>query len=388
MGALDAAADAAVAQGNLVPEVGVHRAEAVPAGADTGRPQVPAILAILEIVDRDGHVRQALDVRRWPVRIGRALDNDLVLADPHVAAWHGHIAPGERGLEFVVGDTRNGVRLGAMRLRAGDRAALGGAGARADAGAATATATATATAIDIGLGRTHLRLRLPEHAVAPEVPLAPTESLTRRVLPIAGAAGVLAASVTFQAFLATDPDGLTRAAGMALLTAVAAAAVWCGAWALLSKTFTRQSHFGWHLRVFLFAALALTLLGNVAALLAFALSWPEVSDFAFIAEIAIVAVAIYFHLLAVEPARRRALRWVALGGAAAGVALTMWFNVQRTDRLGDELYMNHLFPPALRLARPMPADAFVEGLAPLKAALDKAARQPARGDDLLPTEPE
>ncbi|MES2101646.1 MAG: hypothetical protein V4569_17610, partial [Pseudomonadota bacterium] len=153
------------------------------------------------------------------------------------------------------------------------------------------------------------------------------------------------------------------------------------AWALMSKTFTRQAHFGWHLRVFVLASLALLVVGALPALLAFAFSWPWLSDFDFIGTIAVVATALYFHLLAVEPARHRQLRWVAATCAIVGVALSMWFNVQRSDQLGEELYMNHLFPPALRIARPISSDAFVDGLATLKATLDKKAREPARGDE-------
>lgn len=341
----------------------------------------PPVLAIVELVDRDGHVRQALDVRHWPVRIGRSLDNDLVLADPHVAPWHCELTQREHGLELVVGDTRNGVRLGARHLRAGERTPLGGGGGGGGhAGAAVP--------IELTLGRTLLRLRLAEHRVAPELVLAPTVSLRQRALPMLSAALLLAASLVFQSYLTSDPDSFTRAAGTELLSGLAAAALWCGLWALLSKTFTRQSHFSWHVRVLLYAGLALTLIGAVAPLVAFAFSWPAVSDFAFVPRIGVVATALYFHLLAVEPARGRALRWVTAGGAVASVALAMWFNVQRTDRLGDELYMNHLYPPGVRLAKPLAADAFVDGLATLKAPLDKAAKEPARSDDLLRTEPE
>jgi len=45
-------------------------------------------LALLEVVDRDGLVRQAWRIEHWPVSIGRALDNTVVLSDPHVAAHH------------------------------------------------------------------------------------------------------------------------------------------------------------------------------------------------------------------------------------------------------------------------------------------------------------
>ena len=149
-------------------------------------------------------------------------------------------------------------------------------------------------------------------------------------------------------------------------------------WALLSKTFTRQGHFGWHVRVFVIASLVTLVLAVVPPLVAFAFSWPWVTDFSFVAVYATVAAAIYFHLLAVEPARERLMRAVAMSGFIAGVALSLWFNVQRTGRAGEELYMSHLFPPQLRLARPKPVDQFVDGLAPMQAILDKKAKEQSR----------
>jgi hypothetical protein len=329
-------------------------------------------LGLLEVLDRDGQVRQSFTVTRWPLRIGRALLNDVVLGDPHVAPEHLCIEPGETGLTLTVSPTRNGVLLGHKRLRGGDSAPLAVAG----------------DAIEFTAGRTRLRLRLPAQALAPELPLAPVTSLARRLGPGLVAGLLLVLGLLFKSYLDTDPDTFARAAGSALLAAFVGGAVWCGAWALLSKTFTRQAHFGWHVRVFLFASVALLGVSVVPALVAFALSWPWLTDFAFIGDVAVAATALYFHLLAVEPARQRALKWVAASCAFVGVGLSLWFNVQRTDLYGEELYMNHLFPPALRLARPMPADAFVDGLTPLKAVLDKKAKEPGRGDDGGPGEEE
>jgi hypothetical protein len=116
-------------------------------------------------------------------------------------------------------------------------------------------------------------------------------------------------------------------------------------------------------------------------LLAFAFSWPWMTDFDFVGSIAVVAAALYFHLLAVEPARHRLLKWVAATCAVVGVLLTLWFNVQRSGQFGDELYMSHLLPPALRIARPITTDAFIDGLAPLKDTLDKKAKERGVGDD-------
>ena len=330
------------------------------------------MIGVLELLDRDGHVRQSFPIDAWPLRIGRALDNDVVLADAHTAPHHAVIEADEAGPRLVVADTRNGVLLGRRRLRSGDTAAL----------------AASGEPTELTLGRSVLRLRLPGHTLAPELALAPAGSSARRALALAAAALMLIGSVLFGTYLDTDPEEFARVAGSALLGGVVGAAVWCTLWALLSKTFTRQAHFGWHLRVFLLASIALLAVSALPALLAFSLSWSWLSDFAFVGIYVVGATALYFHLLAVEPAKHRVLRWVAATGAVVGIGLTLWFNQQRSDQLGEELYMNHLFPPVLRLARPVPADRFVGGLTSLKPTLDKKAKDTssadeagARGDD-------
>jgi hypothetical protein len=329
---------------------------------------------LLEVLDRDAQPRQSFTVAAWPLRIGRALDNDVVLSDPHVAAHHLTIAIAESGtdLTLMLADTRNGALLGHKRLRGGESAAL----------------AAEGEPIDISLGRTHLRLRLPGHTVAAELPLAPTGSMRRRALPVVLAALLLVAGTVFTTWLDTDPENLTRALGSTLLTGVVGAAIWCTVWALLSKTFTRQAQFGWHLRVFVIASLSLLVVGALPSLIAFAFSWPWLTDFGFIGTIAVAAAALYFHLLAVEPAKHRLMKWAAVACGVVGVGLSLWFNVQRSDQLGEELYMNHLFPPALRLAKPVAPDAFVDGLAALRPLLDKKAKEPGRGDEAARPEDE
>jgi hypothetical protein len=322
--------------------------------------------ALLEAVDRDGTVRQAWRLSRWPVTIGRALDNDVVLTDPHVAAHHaslalaaGEGAAGGARLMVHAGETKNGLAVGRERVAGGESKGFDDSGRD----------------LDLHIGRTALRLRLPGHALAPEQMLAPLVAVERRWLPTLGLAAVVIAVVLFNAYLDNDPDGLSRAIGSALLTTISGGAIWCGFWALLSKLFARQSNFGWHVRVFVIASLVMLAISALPPLVAFSFSWPWLTDFSFIAAFATIAAAIYFHLLAVEPGRQRLMRAVAATGFVVGVALTLWFNVQRTGRPGEELYMNHLFPPALRIARPVTVDRFVDGLAPMQAILDKQAKE-------------
>ncbi len=329
-------------------------------------------LALLEAIDRDGLVRQSWRIEAWPVTIGRALDNAVVLSDPHVAAHHATIdlaAAGEAAPATIVvraGATKNGLTLGRERIAAGDSKEI------ADSG----------RDLELHIGRAQLRLRLPGHALDAEQAMTPVVVDEKRWLPTFGLALAVLAVVLANTWVDTDPDALARAAGGIVLTTIAGGAVWCGLWALLSKTFTRQSHFGWHVRVFVIASLVTLALAVLPPLIAFAFSWPWVTDFSFIAVYATIAAAIYFHLLAVEPARARLMRAVAATGFVVGVVLSLWFNVQRTGRPGEELYMNHLFPPQLRIARPAPVDRFVQGLGPMQAILDrKAAKEPGSGDN-------
>jgi len=327
-------------------------------------------LALLEAVDRDGLVRQAWRIERWPVSIGRALDNTVVLSDPYVAAHHATLerVDGADGApaKIVVsaGETKNGVGVGRERLAGGASTSI------ADGG----------HDLELHIGRAQLRLRLPGHALAAEQAMTPVVVSEKRWLPTFGFALAVLLVVLANTWIDTDPDGLARAAGAIVLTTIAGGAIWCGLWALLSKTFTRQSHFGWHVRVFVIASLVTLALAVLPPLVAFAFSWPWVTDFSFIAVYATVAGAIYFHLLAVEPGRRKLMQAVAVTGFVVGVALSLWFNVQRTGRPGEELYMNHLFPPQLRVARPTSVDRFVAGLAPMQAILDKKAKEQSGSD--------
>jgi hypothetical protein len=326
-------------------------------------------LGLFELLDRDGQVRQSIALRAWPTTLGRALDNDVVLSDPHLAPHHLRIESDAGKLRVVALATTNGIGLleGAARrrLRAGESADIAGDG----------------PPLELLAGRSRVRLRLPGQPLAPELPLDMLASRPRRVAPTAAAVALLLAGLTLNTWLDADPDTFWRALGSMGLAAVVAGLGWCGAWALLSKLFTRQARFDWHLKVFGFASVALLALDVLPGLVAFAVSRPWVSSFAFIVVYAVGAAALYYHLLAVEPARPRLLRAVTTVGALAAIGLTLWLNLQRNGRLGEELYMSHLFPPALRLARPVTPEAFIDALAPLQATLDAKAGEPTSGDE-------
>jgi len=167
------------------------------------------VLAVIEVLDRDGQVRQSQRVTAWPLRVGRALDNDLALSDPHLAPHHLAIDESEQGLEVQALDTHNGVQIGPRRLRSGEREPL-----RSDG-----------EALELTAGRTRLRLRRPGEALAPELPLAAAATRTRRFGPTLAAGAGVALALSFNTWLESDPDTFARTLGATALTAVMGAAL-------------------------------------------------------------------------------------------------------------------------------------------------------------------
>lgn len=319
-------------------------------------------LAVLEVLDRDGVVRQSLKVGAWPLRVGRAFDNDLVLDDPYTAPQHLRIARDENGqLALTVGESVNGLQCDGRVLTAGQQLTL--------------PAGPHDKPVSLQLGRTQLRLRLATQVLAPEQVMGAARVLTQGLPTLLLLALAAALVLGFNTWLESEPDLLTRSLASFAISALAIGFGWAGVWTLLSKVFTHQGHFGWHLRVMLLAVLAWEALMAGTALLAFAFSWPWITDFNFVPAYAILGAMLYFHLQAVEPQHPRRTLGFALGSALTGLGLSLWFNVQATDRLGSELYMNHLFPPALRVAKPVEVPQFMQGVADLQTRLDAKARK-------------
>ncbi len=319
-------------------------------------------LALIEILDRDGSVRHAQKVLSWPLRVGRSLDNDLVLDDPHVAGHHFMVDANEDGVYLAVGDTVNGVAVGPQQLVAGDRW-------QAAAGPSTIVA-----------GRSHLRLRLAEHPLAPEMPLKAARVLAPGFTLIAWLVGLNMLAVVFDTYLEVDPEMFARTASMTLMGSIAIALGWCGAWTLLSKLFTRQPHFAWHVRVLLTTTLALQLVDALSALLGFSFSWPWLPGYAFVAETAVASLGLYLHLQAVEPHRLFFTRAFAATAFVAAAGLMVWGHWQRADSARSVLFQSAMFPPALRMAQPVGTDAFLAQLQSLEAPLQAKARAADDGD--------
>ncbi len=309
-------------------------------------------LAMLEVLDRDGHVRHQVKVHSWPLRVGRALDNDWVLDDPHSAAHHFTLNHDDVGLQVQVGETLNGMRVGNERLVAGQSTCL------------------SAPAVLLHVGTTTLRLRLPGQALAPELRIEARPLALRGPTALWGSLMLSSMLVVLYTWITSDPGEWPPNLGLGLLTCAGVLLGWSGLWALLCKVITRRSHFGWHVRVALLASLVWAVAGVVPGWIAFTLSWPGVSSFAFVLPHLVLAAAMTYHLRKVElhsAAQRRSMVGLVL---CLGVGLNLWANQSLNSRWGQDLYLTHLYPPEWRLAPAHDLDHFMQGAVDLQEALD------------------
>ncbi len=329
---------------------------------------VPTRLALLEVIGRDGRVAQTLDVRQWPVTLGRSLAADVVLDDPHVAPLHATLQAGDDGrLTLDVGDTANGVRVGRQVHARGSRVPVSPGGTTWQIGGLT------------------LRLRTPDETLPAEQPL-PADG-RRAVVPMLATATALAVLALLNHWLSLDPgaevmDWLPVVGGLPMVLAV-----WAGAWATASKLFQHRFEFGLHLRLALPWVLAVEAIDFVVPPLAAALDLPLLWRLVTPLQLAIGTWLVFRHLALVLPQARRALATFVSAAALAGTAVAVTSTWRSVDRWSRAPYMSTLPMPATLWGAPDATDALAGDLAPLAERLARRVQKakdeepPDAGDD-------
>jgi hypothetical protein len=339
----------------------------MPAAAPT-TPQPSGRLALVEVHDNNGLFLRSLSVHAWPLHIGRALDQDLVLDDPFVAPHHATLWLDALGqLQLQVGNTVNGVAVQGNKHVAGSQVAL-------PTGAKHGPAS-------LHIGQTQLLLRLPSTAVAPERVLPRSSRLGAPALLAMGAALLLLGLL--RQWLDLDPGADTTAWLPGLFALPAGVLGWCAAWALVSKLFQGRFDFVPHLRIALPWLLTSEVLTLLLPQLAAALGWPWLWRLAPTVQVLLTASVVHQHLAYVLPQHSRRVTGAMVAAVLVGSAITLTYVHRSTDRFSRPAYMSTLPLPALHAtaggASATPAS-LVQDLAPLAAQLQRRVAQ-ARSEE-------
>lgn len=317
-------------------------------------------LALIELLERDGRVGRTVDVHHWPLSLGRALDNTVVLDDAHVAPRHASLALDDEGrLLLSAGASDNGVLLNGQPVAAGSSRPLPPGGAL------------------LQLGATRLRLRLRGEVLAPERRLI-FPAFRPRALGLQALA--VLAVLTAAHWVELDP-GADFTAWLPVLLALPLALVgWCGAWAVASKLFQHRFDFWGHLRIILPWLLGIELADLLLPQAGAALGWPWLWHLTTPVTALLLALMLRAQLAHVLPQHGRIVTGtVAALGLVFG-AVSVATVHRNTDRLFRAPYMSTLPLPALRLGGSVPPQALVEAMGPLQQQLAERARQ-ARAED-------
>jgi hypothetical protein len=337
--------------------------------AEGARGAEATALALIERLDRHGHVQQCMRVGRWPVRIGRSLAADMVVDDPHLAPLHAELAADTDGaVRLTLGQSINGAQVDGHALQAGQ----------------SATLPASRT---WRMGASTWRVRLASDPLPAELPLGRHAALHhepnrlpvwRQVLPLL-LLSVLAQ--LFERWLDNNPGTAANSYLSAGLGALGLTMGWSLFWALGNKLFQGRLDFKAHLRLALIYGLSWTLVDAALPLLAYAMDWPTLSRIAEMAGLGVICALIWAHLAWIMPAHRRGLMAGVLALYVSGVGLNVWINQQRTGQYFSERYATALPPPSWRLVGMQPVSSLLDDARSMKASLDSQARRDDNDDE-------
>jgi len=312
-------------------------------------------LAFVEIVDRHRDVLARHAVYRWPARIGRGYEADVILDDPFVAPLHAAIEPA--GMDrFRISDlgSRNGITLAATEQRVDTT----------EVGPDDVTS----------LGHTQIRIRTTSYTVPQERPLLRV-ALYRRPAAFALLAALYIVLLLWNGWVLTNEDDERYVLYFGVLGMVALLAVWISVWSFVSNVTGRLPHFTAHGFVACAGVVALTTSDSVFEYLSFAFDATWLDYVSGAAAAAVLAYMIYRHLLLNSRARRKTLAFVgavtsvAICGTFAGLELV-------SDRALDtkQRYNGTIKAPVFLFASGTSPETFMSDAEALKNKVDAMVR--------------
>ena len=316
-----------------------------------------ALVGYIEILDGKGNVIGRNAVESFPISIGRAYTNQVIVSDPHVCPMHLTIVPDEQGRLIARDlDSVNGLRDGSANARVATLEIHSGTQFR--------------------IGHTLLRYCSVDH------PLAPTavdriEQVSRLTSPYAAvAAGVFVLVILcVESFLSSVERVKAINIISEPLPIIATMLGWAGLWSLASRIIVSRFYFAPHLTIAAAALVATTVLGVLSEWLEFLLpAIPMLWLASLVGNGLVLAGLVYGHLGFASVLRTRSRLWAALAVSIAVVGMnTISYFAVRSKFTTVMEYTGVLKPIDAGLLPATSVDQFIAGSQKIKSELDGLA---------------
>ena len=327
----------------------------------------------LEHLHRDGTVQQRIplpDSLETELRIGRALDNDLVLDDPHCAPYHAIVRHDmdENGIADGVTlhdlNSLNGLRI---PVKFG----------RSQRCTSISRTPETPDNTRIQLGNSSINVRHSSWVMTPELPLS-----TRMIWPLA----LLALSLVLlheawniwlgAVHVESNTPYLAKLSSLAGVLAV-----WSVGYSLLGRILGGVDRFFNHLLIVSIAYLCEVFLQTVLEQLAFSFYWLWPLQIENHVTVIVIALTVRAHLRLADPRHWPVMRWGV--GLVSFLAISvpigqMWITNQRLTNTQLVDVVQH---PMTRLAEPDSMKGFMTAVQGLQLRADMQRKADAGKDD-------
>jgi len=305
---------------------------------------------IIEVLTRGGAHSNYHRVSELPVHIGRALDNDIVLADAYISPVHLIIAEGDHGWIAVDQSSENGTFIGKDGKIEG--------------------ATELVSGDLVTIGRTQLRIWSPEHQVTPALRLPAQQSIARRVIiPLFAFISILgtAALVTLNQFLNNANQTKLISLFANALPYLFFPLLWAGTCACAGFIVRRRAQFGLQLIVANGALVSVLVFTALTEYVDYFTSSTRAADIIQYTGMVLITALLLFVNLAITTGtadlRRAVISVVIGGGVIATVAVTDY--ASRFENHITPEYSQTLKPPYAKITRSIPLDQFIKESEPL-----------------------
>lgn len=316
-----------------------------------------APLGYIEILDGKGNVIERNAVASFPINIGRAYTNQVIVSDPYVCPMHLTIAPDEQGrlvardLVSVNGlrDSSAGARVDTLEIHSGSQ---------------------------FRIGHTLLRYCSVDH------PLAPTAvDGIGKVSPLMSPYAAIGAGVCVLVILCLESflSSVERVKAINIISEplpiIATMLAWAGLWSLASRIVVSRFNFAPHATIACAAILGTSLLGVSSEWLEFFFpAIPMLLLAGLLGYGLVLAGLVYGHLGFASVLRTRSRLWAALAVSIAVVGMnTISYFAARSKFSTVMEYTGVLKPIDAALLPATSVDQFIAGSQQIKSELEGLA---------------